>query len=359
MNVRQLAVSVTMAIAILSLSACAEWENYTPSAADLTRITEEIPPGPTRDMIQGTAIARYVAAAEAEETITAAHAAESAARAELEHHTVALTAEAQSTITARENAAYATTQALDARATTQALDVLATAQAQSAQATTTAESRDATATATAAIAQATATAEEKAVRATAEMATATMQAATDSVEKTRQASQAVILEATANAVKRQDEMDEAVQGVRTVAPWVGLVTTVSIILGLILYFAPVIKARTSIVPRKNDVAELYFVTTSQIAAMARLFNPLLDLITQSTPQLAPLELQDRTNARAQLANVIRAARGTSRQMAKRRTQAPGIITPSAIRVVEPNTIRPWIEDARSQLIEQEMSDGNI
>ncbi len=345
---------------LLLLVGCnGQYATYTPSAADLTTIAEQMPEGPTKIAVQSTAVARYLAAIEAERTITAAQAAENAAQAELDRQTAAMTAEAQSTITAQENAVRATRTALDTRATTQALDALATTQARSVYATATAESRNATATATAAIAQATATAEARAVRATADMATATMQAAVDSVEKTRQASQAIILQATANAVQRQDEMDESLQGVRTAAPWVGLVTAVATIIGLILYFAPVIKARNSVVRRKHDEAEPYLVTNSQIVAMARLFSPLLDLTTRSAPQLAPPELQDRTTARTQLANVVSAARGSGKRMIKQQTRAPGATTSSVIRVIEPEQARSWIQDARTQLIEQGVADGNL
>ncbi|MCP4542293.1 MAG: hypothetical protein GY832_34660 [Chloroflexi bacterium] len=336
-----------------------QYATYTPSAADLTTIAEQMPEGPTKVAVQSTAVARYLAAIEAERTITAARAAENAAQSELDIQTAAMTAEAQSTITAQENIARATRSALDTRATVQALDALATTQAQSVQATATAESRNATATATAAIAQATATAEARAVRATAEMATATMQAAVDSVEKTRQASQAVILQATAHAVQRQDQMDETVQGVRTAAPWVGLLAIVITIIGLIIYFAPVVKARASVIRRKHDETEALYVTLEQIVAPARMFGPLLDLIGERAPQLAPPELQDRTTARAQLANVVSAAQGAGKRMAKRHPTAPATTTSSVIRVIEPEQARPWIQDARTQLIEQGVSDGNL
>ncbi|MCP4539201.1 MAG: hypothetical protein GY832_21585, partial [Chloroflexi bacterium] len=84
-------------LAVLLLSGCEEYATYTPSAADLTALAEQMPEGPTKDAVVGTAVARYEAAAQAENTITAAQAMESAARADLERVQLEMTAEAQQT----------------------------------------------------------------------------------------------------------------------------------------------------------------------------------------------------------------------------------------------------------------------
>jgi hypothetical protein len=368
MGHRRLVIVAALTLAPVLLVGCEEYATYTPSAADLTRIAEELPPGPTKDMIQGTAIARYVAAATAQSAIDSARATEQAARDELDRQVLAMTAEAEATITTQRNAQRATTQALDARATSQALDATATAYVRSGNATATRESRDATATAMAAIAQATATAGARSAQATVEArnatatresgnATATMQAAVDAVAQTAQAAQAVMLEATADAVRRQSEREEAVQGARTAAPWVGLVLVVAALVTLAWYFAPVIKARASVVRRKHDESEPLVVTMERIVMPSRMFSPLLEVRTGTAPQIAPPDLQDRTTARTQLANVVSAARGASRRIIRRRPQAQA--SPSVIRVVKPEEVRPWLEDARAQLIAGGTADGDL
>ncbi len=360
MNVKR--VSIIIIIAALLLTGCEQYATHTPSAADLTTIAEQMPPGPTKDAVQATAIARYLAASQAEQTITAAQEAENAARDELNRQTVALTAEAQATITAQDNAARATTQALDVRATTQALDAQATAQARSVQATATAEAQHATATSEAAIVQLTTQARDATATAEADHATATMQAVIDSVEKTRQAAQAIMLQATANAVKRQEEREEAVQEVRTAAPWVGLVLAVAAVVGLTAYFAPVVKRRAQVVRRGADEGEPFVLLERDRDGRERIALPLRSFRALLTPgEKAPDQLQDRTTARAQLANVVMAARGEGKKRLLRQATQPGAqsasVTPP-IRVVEAEEVQPWIEDARVQMITGEVLDGN-
>ena len=65
-----------LTLAILLLASCAEWETITPDAAQLTRIAVELPEGPTKEALQATAVARYVAAEDARQAAEAARIAE-------------------------------------------------------------------------------------------------------------------------------------------------------------------------------------------------------------------------------------------------------------------------------------------
>lgn len=351
MDHSRLVVAAALMLTSVWLAGCEAYTASTPNAADLTRIAEELPPGPTKDMIQGTALARYVAAATAQSAIDRAQATAQAARDELARQTLAMTAEAEATIGAQRNAQRATAQALDTRATSQALDATATAYARDSDATATAESRNATVTAAAAIAQATLEARQATETMESRSATATMQAAVDAVAQTAQAAQAVMLEATADAVRRQSEREEAIQGVRTAAPWVGLalVVAASVILGS--YFAPVLKARWQVIRRKADEGEpVVVLERERIRLPLRSFGP--DGVAAPTP-----DLQDRVTARAQLPAVVAAARGRSGLVRGVRRQPAS--SPPVICVVEPDEIRPWIEDARAQLVAEGVTDGDL
>jgi len=353
-------------VAIL-LVGCEGYATYTPSAADLTRIVVEMPEGPTKVAVIQTAVARYEAAQAAQGTLTVAQAQAEQAQAELQQIALIQTAEAQSTITAaqaleqaRQADAHATIQSLDARATTQALDALAAQQARDAMATTQAQELNTQATATAVVIQATATAQAAVIQATAtaqaqataeaqRQATSTMQASLDNVETTRQAAQAVILEATAQAVTRQTEIDESRQQLTTFGGWAILAVILVALVGLVIYLAPTLKARAQVVRRKHDETEPMIVTLERVTMPLRTMFPVLDL---NNPQLPEAQMQDRTTARAQLANVVSAARGSGkRRVAQRPQQTPARTGGGVIEVVEPSEVRGWLDDARGQLIE--------
>ncbi len=192
--------------------------------------------------------------------------------------------------------------------------------------------------------------------------TATMQAGVDNVEKTRQAAQAKILEATAMAVDRQTERDEAVQGVRAAAPWAGLILAVGMIIGLVLYFAPVVKRRAQVVRRGADEGEPIILLERDPNGLARIVLPLRSFRAMLTPgERTPDQFQDRATARAQLANVVLAAQGKGKKRVLRRSAQPaqtGAPGATPIRVVEADQVRPWIEDARAELITGEALDGD-
>jgi hypothetical protein len=241
------------------LTSC-EYATYTPSAADLTRIVEEIPAGPTRDMIQATAVQRYVEAELLRQQAAQAQATADAAEIEHQRRVAQMTAEAQAVERARASAAEATRQALDAQqrqneinatATAQAAQAhaQATARAAAAQATATAQVAHATATAQAAAAQGTATAQAAAAQetATAESRVATATAQSQRATATTQAGQATATiqayywqqtvsaqQVTATAVARQQEQEDMelqrqrlTHPLRTFGPWVLLIASVA------------------------------------------------------------------------------------------------------------------------------------
>jgi hypothetical protein len=321
----------------------------------------ELPEGPTKVAVIQTAVARYQAAEAAQGTLTVAQAQAEQAQAELQQIALVQTAEAQSTITAQQNTVNATTSALSARATTQALDALAAQQARDAMATTEAQEASTQATAQAVVIQATTTAEARLAQATAQArdatatataasATATMQAAMNNVETTRQAAQAVILEATAQAVTRQTEIDASRQQLTTFGGWAILAVILVGLAGMLVYLAPVIKARLQVIRRKHDETEPVIVTLERVTMPLRQLFPVLDL---GNPLLPEAQMQDRTTARAQLANVVSAARGSGKRRVARRPQRAQARQTGrgVIEVVEPSEVRGWLDDAREQLIE--------
>ncbi len=182
-NVRgHLTICVTSIFLVaLFLTGCAELVTYTPTAPDLTALAEQYH-GDDKELVQATAVARYLTAdaaqaaqAQAQAQIAALEATRQAAARAEQNQWLAMTAEAQSTANAL--SAQATAQALSAQATQQALAIQSTAQAEIVQATreaerirttqtTEARSWSATTTAEALNRGATATAAYKADRAT-------------------------------------------------------------------------------------------------------------------------------------------------------------------------------------------------
>jgi chemotaxis protein histidine kinase CheA len=244
------------------LTGCEEYATHTPSAADLTRIVEEIPAGPTRDMIQATAVARYVEAEMLRQLAAQAQATADAAAIEHQRRVAQMTAEAQAVERARASAAEATRQALDAQARQLEIHATATAQAAQAHAQATTQAAAAQATATAQVAYVTATAQTAAIQATAteearrttataqsQWATATTQAyavQTTATAESRRATATVethywqqtiaAQQVTATAVARQQEQEEMelqrqrlTHPLRTFGPWVLLIASVAAI----------------------------------------------------------------------------------------------------------------------------------
>jgi len=194
MNRKRLFYIASILIVTLLLTAC---EGYVPSVAELTALAEQYH-GDDKEMIQATAVARYLTAdaaqaaqAQAQAQIAALEATRQAAARAEQNQWLAMTAEAQSTANAL--SAQGTQQAFAFQSTQQALAIQSTVQAESVRATREAESIRATQTAEAHSWAATATAEtlNRAATATAEhkadRATATAEYKADRATETRQA----------------------------------------------------------------------------------------------------------------------------------------------------------------------------
>jgi chemotaxis protein histidine kinase CheA len=354
-------------VALLILTGCAEWENYTPSAADLTRIVQEIPAGPTRDMIQATAVARYVEAEMLRQQ--AAQARGTAEAAELEHQrrVAAMTAEAQAQERARASAAEATRQALDAQARQNEINATATAQAAAAyaqatqqaaagQATATAQVAHANATATAQAIQATATQEARIATATAqaERATATARAwtegatattqsgrATATVQTQRDAAQATVVQATAQAVARMDRREALLEPVRAVGVILLILAAVFAVGWLGLQAWTLLEDRARLVRRRPDEGEpIMILDRERVALPLRQWGAYADMTygQERAPMLAPsAEAQERATARQQTANLEHAHQTSdvirARRQPKERTKT--VIFPGGIPLPPP------------------------
>lgn len=164
--------------------------------------------------------------------------------------------------------------------------------------------------------------------------------------------------ATAEAINRQSEREERTQLLTTFGGFTLVIVALAVMVALVWYFAPVLKARAAVIRRRHDESEPLLVTLERIVMPSRMFGPLLNVGSESAPVLAPPELQDRTTARAQLANVVSAARGGGRKRILHRNAPANRPNSPAIRVVEPGQVKPWIEDARAQLITEGVTDGN-
>ena len=228
---RKLAFIVLMALALLA-SGCEEYATHTPSAIELTMIAEQYD-GADKEIVQATAMARYLAAeasrAEAEQAAAAASQAQAtadAASAAAAHQLLMLTVEAQQTVDARNiqgtAQAWSATATADviifeAAATARAVEATATAQAAAIEATATAQALAIEATATERAWQATVTQEVANQQATATQqaleleGTRTAVAATQRIEATRESQQATASVAHAT-MTRQAEKREAVLG---------------------------------------------------------------------------------------------------------------------------------------------------
>ena len=165
--------------------------------------------------------------------------------------------------------------------------------------------------------------------------------------------------ATAEAIHRQSEREERTQFLTTFGGFTLVIVALAVLVALVWYFAPVLKARAAVIRRRHDESEPLLVTLERIVMPSRMFGPLLNVGSESAPVLAPPDLQDRTTARAQLANVVSAARGGGRKRILRRNAPTNKSNSPAIRVVEPDQVKPWIEDARAQLITEGVTDGNL
>jgi hypothetical protein len=310
-----------LTLAALLLGGCAEWKNVTPDAAQLTRIAVEFPPDPTKEALQATAVARYVAAEEARQAAEAARIAEQnaaserqAAEAECNRQILAMTAEAQAVIDARENEALATRQAINSQATAQAVAVEGTRQAQNLSTTATAQT----------VSVAT---------------TATMQSAQAAVEGTAQAAIAISAEATAQAVQRQTERERITQPLRTFGPWLLAVLALVLVMYLGLKAWTLFEDRKRLVRRRPDEGEpVMIVSRERLALPLRQFRAYADMTHQQerAPLLAPtVEAQESATMRQQTTNAILAQQAGKIAQAKSGT-ARGMVLPPGKRSTSRN-----------------------
>lgn len=220
---------VLAAVLLLALSGCEGYDDYTPGAGDLTALAEQYE-GEDKAAIQGTAVARYLAAenarAEGEKAkaeIAQLEATRQAAAANERRQYVAMTSQAEAQARAMQATRerqwqWATIESGNAtqvhQATAQAQAVAMTAQAMAIEATRAAQALAATSTADALNRSATSTAEARSYEATttaqakADVATATRQAwegkttaTAEHVQATAQAYQATM---TRQAEKREE-----------------------------------------------------------------------------------------------------------------------------------------------------------
>jgi hypothetical protein len=225
---------------------------------------------------------------------------------------------AQSTRDALAVVAKATSDALalEEQATSQAVSLAETQQAATLEATRRAWAYQATVEAV----QTTSTA--VAIRATQNAesvrATATAEAVRAQATALAQAGQATAVEATSQAIQRQGEREQARQLLTTFGGWALVILCLAALVLLCAYLAPVMKARLQVVRRKQGEIEPLVVTLERIVMPSRLFSPLLNVNGEYSPQLTPPEWQDRASGRAQLVDVVAAARGSGKRQVVRR-----------------------------------------
>jgi chemotaxis protein histidine kinase CheA len=311
---------ILLTLALL-LTGCEEWATYTPSAYDLTRIAEEFPPGPTKDALQSTAVARYVEAEMAHIAAQEAQATADAANLEHQRQTSAMTAEAQAVERARAEAAQATRQALDAIERQHAIDATATAHVMSFNATATAQMRQATATcqaeqttATAQSVEATRQAERATAQAYADQTTATVIAgfttSTAEVQATQAGATAIAAQATQTFILEQEKRERWISPLLFLGTVVGTLAlgACTVYVGYRLWH--LIEDRGRVVRRRADEGEpLIMIDRERWGLPLRMFGPYADLTQgeENSPLLAPtVEAQEATTMRQQTVNAIHA-----------------------------------------------------
>ena len=330
--------AIFLLVAAMLLAGCAEWESITPDAAQLTQIAVNYPEGPTKDALQKTAIARYVAGEDARLRAENAQLAEQLAaserheaEAERERQIIAMTAEAQAVVDARESAALATRQAINSQGTAQAISIDGTRQAQNLAAEATAQAMGVAATGTREAGNATATVQASSATATAQSAnataTATREAATATIQARLDNARSTAVEATAAGIARLEERERITQPLRTFAPW--LVGLLGVVILIILGFHGwrLFEDRARLVRRNPDEGEpIMLITRERMALPMRQFGSYQDMTQghEHAPLLAPsAEYQSGTTMRQQTANAIQARQVGA--VARAKSKAPVIV----------------------------------
>jgi chemotaxis protein histidine kinase CheA len=345
---------------LLALMACTETSGAgSPPAVTSTALR------PTVEQAQVDAYVHAVAAEQEREqanaTLTAAYAAQTATAVTL-----------QRTATAESARATATAQAIQATATTRAQDHQATATARAWEATATADAVHATATAVTAHQQATATAQAHRATATADAqaaaARATMTAAawqlTATAETERQRAEAALHAEQVQQAQLETRRQRIVYPVKAYGPWVALLAFVTVLIwgGYRLIRAYEIRLRSVKRDARGDAPVLVFQQGKRIVAYDpdRSVGPATIFDTDvHQPQLTDPDTQERTTARDQTIDLgsrglpqRTARRGVSqakaRQLLQQASQGPASTGP--VRVVPPARIRPWLREVRPQAL---------
>jgi hypothetical protein len=258
------------------------------------------------------------------------------------------TAQAQGTREALQESARGTADALaiQEQATKQAINLRGTQDAQEANATRAAwefeqtqeaVSIQATATAEARIATATRQSIDATATAGHDQATSTAVQWAANVQGTRAAVDAFAVEATRRAVARADEREQVTQPIRAWWAWALLALAVPALLWVGWRAAQVIEARGRVIRRQAGEGEPFvMISREQIAAPARMFNPLLDAKRgqEKSLLLAPtVEAQEGTTMRQQTANAIEARQVG--QIAEAKSTRPKVLTQNVILPAEP------------------------
>ena len=255
---KRIIILVTFALVALVTGCGGKYDDYTPSASDLTLIAERYD-GDDKEIVQATALHRYLVAenarAESEKAqaqIAALEATKAAALAAEQRQYIALTAQAQDAeraieATRQTKLAWATQQSANAtqvtQATAMALSVQMTSQSMAIEATAEQRAYEATATSDTLNRQATATAEARSYEATAtaqyraDVATATQQAYEAKVTSTAESVQATKAAYSATATRAAEKRELTLGAARDFGIPVVLLLLGAGMVGFLIYAA--------------------------------------------------------------------------------------------------------------------------
>jgi len=373
-----------MTIVILTLvlmTGCEEYAKYTPSAADLTALAEEYH-GEDKEMIQGTAVARFLTAeaargaqTEAQAAIVQAEATRQAAEAEERRQYLMMTADAEGTAravqaTLERQWQWATIESANAtqvaQATAQAFAMQMTSTAVAVEATATERAYRATATAEALSQAATATAQHQADVATATAwagacyATATQAAWAGARTATAESHQATAAAYSATATRAAEKREMTLGAARDFGIPLVLLIIGTGLLALVIYGIHQQAKRPIVYPRNmlGDAEPMACPVKGggyTFVDLDRQPGPALQVLLDgrvNAPLFRSAGQEERTTARDQLVDAINRPKlgtGAKRGMPTALPTAPPAAEPS-IRVLPPEQVRPWIEEVEAQLL---------
>ena len=374
---------VVIILALVLMTGCEEYATYTSSAAGLTALAEEYH-GEDKEMIQGTAVARFSTAeaargaqTEAQAAIVQAEATRQAAEAEERRQYLMMTADAEGTAravraTLEQQWQWATIESANAtqvaQATAQAFAMQMTSTAAAMEATATERAYRATATAEALSQAATATAQHQANVATATAwagavyATATRGAWAGAQTATAESRQATAQVAHATMTRQAERREEVLGYGRDYGIPLVLLIVAGGIGALVVYGLRQYARRPIVYPRSalGDAEPMACPVRGggyTFIDLDRQPGPALTALpdgTVSAPQLRSAAQEERTTARDQLVDAMNRPKlgaGTKRGIPIALPTAPPVAEPP-IRVLPPEQVRPWIEDVETQLLEE-------